>query len=196
MTNQRRRTRQAILAACRELLAEGVEPTMGVVAERALVGRATIYRYFPALKHLLFEASLANTEYDIDSILEDTAEIEDPEIRLRVVAGALCRRVSENETSYRRLLQFSLANAGPGHETRPEQIRGVRRLHWLAQALEPYRARFDQAAYDRLIRGLAAIVGIESLVALRDLCDLDADEAEQVILWSVSAMLRHALSSG
>ena len=46
-TRQKARTRAAMVAATRELLAEGVAPTVEQAAERAAVSRTTAYRYFP-----------------------------------------------------------------------------------------------------------------------------------------------------
>ena len=55
-TNQKERTRAAIVAAAREAVATGGEVTMPEVARRALVSEATAYRYFPDLASLLREA--------------------------------------------------------------------------------------------------------------------------------------------
>ena len=54
--NQKERTRQAIVAATRELIRAGGEVTMPAVAKSALVSEATAYRYFPDLASLLREA--------------------------------------------------------------------------------------------------------------------------------------------
>ena len=55
-TNQKTRSRNAIVAACRELAHSGAEVTMPQVARRALVSEATAYRYFPDMVSLLQEA--------------------------------------------------------------------------------------------------------------------------------------------
>ena len=44
---QRRRTRQAIVGAAAELLAEGRTPSISEIAEAADVSRRTVYMYFP-----------------------------------------------------------------------------------------------------------------------------------------------------
>ena len=54
--NQKERTRQAIVAATRELIRTSGEVTMPAVAKSALVSAATAYRYFPDLASLLREA--------------------------------------------------------------------------------------------------------------------------------------------
>src|ERR1700683_3662258 len=54
-SNQKERTRAAIVAAAREAVTSGGEVTMPDVARRALVSEATAYRYFADLASLLRE---------------------------------------------------------------------------------------------------------------------------------------------
>src|SRR5262249_9460190 len=54
-TNQKTRTRLAIIEACRDLIRTGADVSIPEVARVALVSEATVYRYFPDL------ASLVNT---------------------------------------------------------------------------------------------------------------------------------------
>src|SRR5260370_7358230 len=54
--NQKKRTRMAIVDACREIISSGGPVTMPEVARSALVSEATAYRYFPDLISLLNEA--------------------------------------------------------------------------------------------------------------------------------------------
>ena len=44
---QKARTRAALVAAARLLLARGVTPTVEQAAEAAVISRTTAYRYFP-----------------------------------------------------------------------------------------------------------------------------------------------------
>ena len=53
---QKRRTRQALVAAARQLVAEGVTPTVESAAEHAGVSRTTAYRYFASQAALLAAA--------------------------------------------------------------------------------------------------------------------------------------------
>src|SRR4028119_2165194 len=52
-TSQKARTRDALIAAARQLLAEGVTPTLEEAAAEASIGRTTAYRYFPNSRALL-----------------------------------------------------------------------------------------------------------------------------------------------
>ena len=53
--NQKKRTRMAIIEACREIIRSGAPVAMPDVARAALVSEATAYRYFPDLAALLNE---------------------------------------------------------------------------------------------------------------------------------------------
>jgi hypothetical protein len=43
---------------------------------------------------------------------------------------------------------------------------------------------------------LALVIGAETVIALRDVCGLSADEAKDVILWSGRALVRAAQQEG
>ena len=55
-TEQKQRTRAALVAAARELVARGSTPTVEDAAEAASVSRTTAYRYFPNQRALLAAA--------------------------------------------------------------------------------------------------------------------------------------------
>src|SRR5690349_23872314 len=54
---QKRRTRAAIVAATRELVAAGKTPSIDEIAAAADVSRRTIYLHCPTLDHLLLDAA-------------------------------------------------------------------------------------------------------------------------------------------
>src|SRR5262249_15322283 len=56
--NQKRRTRAALVEAAKQLVGEGVTPTVAQAAEAALVSRTTAYRYFPTQDSLLLELAV------------------------------------------------------------------------------------------------------------------------------------------
>ena len=53
---QKGRTREALVAATRELMASGVTPTVEEAAATARISRTTAYRYFPNQRALLLAA--------------------------------------------------------------------------------------------------------------------------------------------
>src|SRR4029453_8514070 len=112
-TQQKARTRAALVQAARELLAEGVSPAVEHAADAAQVSRTTAYRYFPNQRALIVATF---PEVAASSLLPDPPP-EDPTARVDAVAGALARRVVEHEPELRAQLRLSL-EAGQGE--RPE----------------------------------------------------------------------------
>ena len=68
-TRQKQRTRQALVAAARALVADGVTPTVEDAAEAAGVSRTTAYRYFPNQRALV---AAAHPEVEAQSLLPRT----------------------------------------------------------------------------------------------------------------------------
>ena len=195
--NQKRRTRAAILAAAVELLEQGQRPTVAEIADAALVSRATAYRYFPTQEYLLFEAALESTRSDIDRELEENTLPEDPEARLEMVIDALQKRIIDKEPAFRTMLRLSLEQAPQeeqnGVESTPSRLRGGGRVRWIEKALASVEGRLEVRSYKRLVAALSLCMGIEALVVLRDICTLEAQEAEEVSRWAAQALLKAAL---
>src|SRR5262245_253317 len=91
-TRQKLRTRAAMVAAARALLAEGVtSPTVEQAADRAQVSRTTAYRYFPN-QHALLLATYPSLE--AKSLLGE-APPDDPLARLDLVTATIGRQLLE-----------------------------------------------------------------------------------------------------
>jgi AcrR family transcriptional regulator len=196
--NQKRRTRAAILAAAVELLEQGQRPTVAEVADAALVSRATAYRYFPTQEYLLFEAALESTRSDIDRELEENTLPEDSETRLEMLIDALQKRIIDKEPAFRTMLRLSLEQAPQEEEqngvgSTPFRLRGGGRVRWIEKALASVEGRLEVRSYKRLVAALSLCMGIEALVVLRDICALEAQEAEEVSRWAAQALLKAAL---
>jgi AcrR family transcriptional regulator len=196
--NQKRRTRAAILAAAVELLEQGQRPTVAEVADAALVSRATAYRYFPTQEYLLFEAALESTRSDIDRELDENTLPEDPEARLEMLIDALQKRIIDKEPAFRTMLRLSLEQPPQeeeqnGVESTPSRLRGGGRVRWIEKALASVEGRLEVRSYKRLVAALSLCMGIEALVVLRDICALEAQEAEEVSRWAAQALLKAAL---
>src|SRR5919202_1867079 len=157
-TSQKARTRDALIAAARQLLAEGATPTVEAAAAEASIGRTTAYRYFPNSR-----APLAATfpEIGLRSLLgEDPPG--DPMARLEIVAENLTRRIIEHEPEYRAQLRLALEGEPAGGESLP--LRVGRRIEWVQDALAPMRETVPQSEFRRLVYGIGANLGIEALV--------------------------------
>jgi AcrR family transcriptional regulator len=73
-----RRNRELIIASARELFAlRGGKAHMGDIAERAGVGKGTLYRHFPDIEALVIEVTRARFE-ELCEIASRAEDIEDP----------------------------------------------------------------------------------------------------------------------
>jgi AcrR family transcriptional regulator len=185
-TSQKTRTREALLGAARQLMADSVTPTVEQAAAAASIGRATAYRYFPNQRTLLTAALPALSE---PSLLEGTPP-DDPRARLEIVVDAIARQTLQHETELRAMLRLSLE---PDPAKRGElPFRTGRRITWIGEALEPLRARLPEPELNRLVRAIAAAVGIDSLVWLTDVAGLSRQQAVEEMRWSARALLQAA----
>src|SRR5215210_1713591 len=87
-TNQKARTREALISAARQLLARGITPTIEAAAAEASIGRTTAYRYFPNSRALL---AATFPEIELRSLL-GTDPPEDPLARLEIMVEDLTGR--------------------------------------------------------------------------------------------------------
>ncbi len=186
-TNQKARTRDALIVAARQLLAKGVTPTVEEAAAEASVSRTTAYRYFPN-KRALLVATYPQIEQR--SLLEPDPPA-DPVTRLEVVAEDQTRRLIEYEPEYRAQLRLALEGQPAGGESLPPRV--GRRIEWIEDALAPLRGRMPERELRRLVYGIGATLGIEALVWLTDMGGLSREEAVEVMRSNARTLLRSAL---
>jgi AcrR family transcriptional regulator len=186
-TSQKARTRDALIAAARQLLDEGVTPTVEAAAAEASVGRTTAYRYFPNSRALL---AATFPELEMDSLL-GTDPPEDPLARLEIVAERLTQQIIEHEPEYRAQLRLALEGEPAGSESLP--LRRGRRIAWVEDALSPLEGRMPEGELGRLVLGIGATLGIEALVWLTDMGGLSGEEAAEVMRSNARTLLRSAL---
>jgi AcrR family transcriptional regulator len=172
-TNQKTRTRMAIVAACRELIQTGGVVTIPEIAERALVSEATVYRYFPDLASLVNDALVGLWPSPAEA-LEPIAGSTDPVERIAFASEVFLRRVLAYQGAVRAMIAATITRPG-GAAARP----GFR-FAWIEYALAPAQAALapaDAEAFARLKRDLAVAVSAEALFTLIDLCRLSPDDA-------------------
>lgn len=165
---QKQRTRNALLEATRDWLAEGKHPTVAEAADRAKISRATAYRYFSAPEAMAQEAVL-------DAIAREFAEVNFRDVpagadlaeRAEFVVAGILRMVVAHEALFRTFLSVSV-----GGGNKPAAPRGGRRLGWIREALSPLLGELDPERRERLVTGLALLTGIETIIVLRDICGL------------------------
>lgn len=179
-----------MLAAARELLADGVTPTVEQAAERAGVSRTTAYRYFVNQRALLLATY---PELDERSLLGDDAPADAP-ARLELVTDAIARQTVEHEAELRASLRLSLESPAPERDLLP--LRQGRAIGWIEDALSPLRADgMSEAALRRLAIAIRATVGIEPLIWLTDVAGLSREEAVELMRSSARTLLQSALAT-
>ncbi|HSN54636.1 MAG TPA: TetR/AcrR family transcriptional regulator [Candidatus Sulfomarinibacteraceae bacterium] len=195
-SRQKLRTRRALLTAARQVLEEGRTPTLADAAERALVSRATAYRYFSSQEALLEELQLDLDVPDEEVLFGSEAPPASAEERVSLVRRELYDFVIRNELQYRVFLRNWLDHwlkrpAGDEVETR-----GARREGLIDRALEPVAGQLGPPVLARLKIALGVMVGVESMIVLKDIYGLEREQAEEIMDWAVRTLVAAALDSG
>jgi AcrR family transcriptional regulator len=181
--NQKQRTRDALVSAARDLVAQGLAPTVEQAATSAGISRTTAYRYFTTQRALL---AAAHPETAATSLLPADVS-DDPRERLDAVVTSFIGSTLANESQQRTMLRLSL-------EATPEEraelpLRQGRAIGWIEEALAPLRGRVPDKDIQRLVLAVRAATGIESLVWLTDVAGLSRDKAVESMKWSARALL-------
>jgi AcrR family transcriptional regulator len=191
---QKLRTRQALLAAARALMARGAPVTVAAAAAEAGISKASAYRYFTAAETLTMEAALDGAFASPAEVVGDATEVRE---RVRRVHRYLFAATRAQERAFRLFLAKALeqsAQAGPqaGAGAVP-QLRGGRRLPMYELALAPLRGRMAPADIATLVHALSGATGVEAWLALKDVCRLEDAEAERISALTVEAILDRLL---
>lgn len=187
-TGQKQRTRLALVASARDLVARGGRPpTVAEAAEAASISRTTAYRYFPTQKALLVAA---HPETKATSMLPAGIG-DDPETRLEAAVRGFLAMVVETESQQRTMLRLSL-EADTAAQQLP--LRQGRAIGWFTEALAPLGPRLGDNGVRRLAVAVRAVSGIESLVWLVDIGGLSRPDAVEQMVWSAAALLRRAVA--
>ena len=195
-SNQKLRTRNAIIAATRELIRGGGEVTMPAVAQAALVSEATAYRYFPDLSTLLRE-SFTGLLPDPAEAMAPLADSADPVERIEHATRFLLGHVLSYEGAVRAMMSAAITDAQGG------AIRPGLRFGLIDSALAPLEratgadgAAQSALALVQLKRDLALVVSAEALFTLTDLCGLSPDEAIDSAVHAARELTRAAMETG
>jgi AcrR family transcriptional regulator len=185
---QKQRTRDALIAAAHDLVAEGTTPTVEAAAEAASISRTTAYRYFPSQRALL---SAAHPETAVESLLPEDAP-DDVATRLDLVVAAFTRMIVDTEPQQRTMLRLSL-EADPVERSQLP-LRQGRAIKWIAEALAPLQPDMSAFELHRLALAIRSATGIEALVWLTDVAGLSRDDATNLMRWSARGLLGAALA--
>jgi AcrR family transcriptional regulator len=185
-SSQKARTRDALVAAARDLIAAGDTPTIEAAAEAASISRTTAYRYFPSQRALLLAA---HPEVAATTMLPPDPP-EDPAARLDAVLRNFTSMIVATEAQQRTMLRLSLEADPVEPDALP--LRQGRAIAWIAEALVGLRDELSEDELHRLVLSIRATSGIEALVWLADIAGLSRKEAVELMRWSAQALLQQA----
>jgi len=194
-SNQKERTRAALVDAASALLRRGTPPTVAEAAEEAKVSRATAYRYFPTQEALLIEiASLTPLMKPVQEAL-DGLRTDNVEERLLMLVDTLNPLVLSHEIEMRTALRVYQDTWLEGHSNDDAPpVREGRRMRWLDHVIEPARASFSDEQWHRLQCALALTLSIDAFTIMKDVCRIEDDrEALDVLRWAARALLQAGL---
>jgi AcrR family transcriptional regulator len=173
------------------LVRRGRIPSVAEVAQSAGVSRATAYRYFPSRSKLV-SAVIAEA---LGPVRRAVPQQGDAKQRLHALLDRTYSRFAEYEPHMRAALQLALEHqsleaAGLLEE---EPFRRGQRTEILATTLKPLRQRLTPRTYQRLLKALAVVYGIEPMIILKDICGASDRETEAVVRWMMDALVEASL---
>ena len=188
---RRERTHDALLAAAIKMTKHGCLGSIADVAQAAGISRATAYRYFPNQARLI-DAIIEQTlgaVHSYDSDKRDGVE------RIRTLFEQTFPLFKEFEPQLRAALQLSLEHwtmerAGT---LREEPFRRGRRDKILQRAAAPLKRQLGNRRYEKLLRALSLVYGIEPYIVLKDMWGATDNEVSAITRWVMEALLRAAL---
>jgi AcrR family transcriptional regulator len=188
--NQKQRTYQALLDAALELSDAGHRPTLRDIANKAMVSRATAYRYFPSVDALIHEAYFGRAAVPLDTFIAPSA---DPVEAVGRAAEVMNRLLLGNERGVhiveRAFMQIWLENAS---DERPSRM--ARRMNYINPIVDSLSDRLDEAAKCRLRTALAMTMGTEAVLAMRDVAGASQEQAITAGIWAAQSLIRQALA--
>jgi len=190
-TGPRARTYRLLLAEAMKLVKGGRVPSVAEVAVKSGVSRATAYRYFESRSKLI---SAVIGEGLAPVRTTQTAEVAGPQ-RLRELFEKTFPLFKENERHMRAALILALEHEGLERAglLEEEVFRRGHRREILRRTAAPLAADLGAAGYDRLLKALSLIYGIEIYVVLKDIWGASDREVEGLARWMLDAIVTAAL---
>lgn len=186
--NQKRRTRQALIDAALAFRDEGRNPTFAEVAERALVSRATAYRYFSSVEALISETA---TERGLQPLECFWRTGDDPADGISRAAREMMKLLLDDEVALhvmeRSFMAVWLENDPSARPPRPG-----RRMKYIEPIVESLKDELAPLARKRLALALSMVMGSEAALAVRDIGGASLDEAITAAAWAAQALVNQA----
>ncbi len=180
-----------LLEEAHALLRDGEIPSVAEVAARAGVSRATAYRYFPSRSKLI----TAIVEYSLGPVHRLASTNPDGRERIKELFVQTFPRFKEYEPQLRAALQLSLEHTAQERAgtLAEEPYRRGHRIKILSHAAGPLKKALGKRRFDRLVRALSVIYGIEAYVVLRDIWGSSDKEIENIASWIARSLVDTAL---
>jgi AcrR family transcriptional regulator len=189
--NQRRRTRRALIEAALALCEGGRKPSFPEVAERAMVSRATAYRYYASVEDLISDAMFERAVPPADSVFDLNED--GPAEAAGRAARAMNQMLLADEVGLHAVERsFMSAWLDNPPESRPP--RPARRMQYIGPIVESLKGELAPAARKRLAQALSLLMGTEAALSLRDVAGASVEEAVAASAWAAQALVEQALA--
>jgi AcrR family transcriptional regulator len=187
----RARTYRLLITHAMNMANAGRMATVAEVAAAAGVSRATAYRYFPSRSRLV----AAIVEEALGPVRRFESSEADGRKRLLELFTETFPRFKEYEPHMRAALQLALEHWALERRGQlgEEAYRRGHRVRLLDRAAAPLRRRLGTAGYNRLIRSLSLVYGIEPYVVLKDIWGASDKQVEVIACWTANALISAAL---
>ena len=186
--NQRRRTRQALIDAAVAFRDEGHNPTFAQVAERAMVSRATAYRYFSSLEALVSETAAERGMQPLERIWRPG---DSPADGVSRAAREMMKLLLDDEIGLH-LMERSFMAVWLENDADLRPPRPGRRMKYIAPIVESLKEELAPSARRRLMHALSMVMGTEAALAVRDIGGATVDEAISAAAWAAQALVNQA----
>jgi hypothetical protein len=109
--------------------------------------------------------------------------------RVHAVRRYLLEVTRASEGRFRLFMARALEASVTQGPEQARELRGGRRLPMFELALDPVRSKLDTETFETLVLALSASSGLESYIALKDVCRLDGPQTELVSAAIADAIL-------
>ncbi len=188
---QKLRTRMEILSAAKLLMRQKKKVTLEDIAHKAKISRATMYRYYSSIDLLFTEASLDIHHKSSEQLINEVTNM-DFEDRILYIQNQYNQLALKNEVLFRRYLSSVLSES----ITSKKRLRGARRVKTMEMALSPFKSKLAPDTYRKLIHASSVLMGIDPVLACKDVCALNDKDSEETLRWAMKMMLKGIAADG
>ncbi|MBR9913476.1 MAG: TetR/AcrR family transcriptional regulator [Algicola sp.] len=182
---QKKKTRKQLLQSAQDLLSLGKPFSLEDVAKHSNTSRATVYRYFSNIDVLCSEAGLDIHTKSPDTLFDEFQHLSIIE-RIIAIQNYYNQLALDNEMAFRTYLSVYLKDD-------KSATRGSRRVESLKLALSPVRDQIQKKEYHHLIHSATILMGIEPMIAAKDVCQLSNEKAIETLKWTLQILLEKTI---